>query len=200
MVGLEGHYKSQGLGVPVRPISPFSDPSRNLSASSSSDAVFVATPKHGPNYPCVLICDRNRSSVMAAPLSKFVDPCAASISLSSRCPNDSTSSVNQEGSEVLASTFADAHHHAPIPARMLARHESKPSCQMSPIFEVASITNGGDHCCCGFGADAADPGNPLASLAGFKDRIDLLVEDADAVVDLQHKVVETANDLAHQIR
>ena len=30
LVGLEGHYKSQGLGVPVRPVSPFSDPSRNL--------------------------------------------------------------------------------------------------------------------------------------------------------------------------
>src|SRR4029453_11881108 len=30
VVGLEGHYKSQGLGVPERPVSPFSDPSRNL--------------------------------------------------------------------------------------------------------------------------------------------------------------------------
>ena len=27
MVGLEGHYKSQGLSVPVRSVSPFSDPS-----------------------------------------------------------------------------------------------------------------------------------------------------------------------------
>jgi hypothetical protein len=30
VVDLEGHYRSQGLGVPVRPVSPFSDPSRNL--------------------------------------------------------------------------------------------------------------------------------------------------------------------------
>jgi hypothetical protein len=31
VVGLEGHYKSQGLSVPVRSVSPFSDPSELLS-------------------------------------------------------------------------------------------------------------------------------------------------------------------------
>jgi hypothetical protein len=31
LVGLEGHYKSQGFGVPVRPVSPFSDLSCNRS-------------------------------------------------------------------------------------------------------------------------------------------------------------------------
>jgi putative transposase len=30
MVGLEGHYRRQDLSVPVRSVSPFSDPSSNL--------------------------------------------------------------------------------------------------------------------------------------------------------------------------
>src|SRR5208282_4003838 len=43
MVGLEGHYKSQGLSVPVRSVSPFSDPSSNLAQPSRSGAVRLAT-------------------------------------------------------------------------------------------------------------------------------------------------------------
>ena len=33
VVGLEGHYKSQGLSVPVRSVSPFTDPSSNPCSS-----------------------------------------------------------------------------------------------------------------------------------------------------------------------
>jgi hypothetical protein len=74
MVGLEGHYKSQGLSVPVRSVSPFSDPSSNLAQPSRSGAVRLATGQHGPDYPCVLIGDRDRRAVITAPLAKLVDP------------------------------------------------------------------------------------------------------------------------------
>jgi hypothetical protein len=79
VVGLEGHYKSQGLSVPVRPVSPFSDPSRNLFISSCSGAVPVSTSKHGPDYPCVLVGDCNRGPVMPPTLPKFIYPIASRI-------------------------------------------------------------------------------------------------------------------------
>src|SRR5208282_6546225 len=74
MVGLEGHYKSQGLSVPVRSVSPFSDPSSNLAQPSRSGAIRLATRQHGPDYPCVLVGDRDRRAVITAPLAKLVDP------------------------------------------------------------------------------------------------------------------------------
>ena len=77
VVGLEGHYKSQGLSVPVRSISPFSDPSSNLVHSSRSGAVRLATRQHGPDYPCVLVGDRDGGAIVTAPLAKLVDPHAS---------------------------------------------------------------------------------------------------------------------------
>src|ERR1700719_3124362 len=74
MDGLEGHYKSQGLSVPVRSVSPFSDPSSNLAQPSRSGAVRLATGQHGPDYPCVLVGDRDGRAVIPAPLAKLVDP------------------------------------------------------------------------------------------------------------------------------
>src|ERR1700739_301296 len=74
VVGLEGHYKSQGLGVPVRPVSPFSDPSSNLAQPSRSGAVRLATGQHSPDYPCVLVGDRDCRAVITAPLAKLIDP------------------------------------------------------------------------------------------------------------------------------
>ena len=59
VVGLERHYKSQGLSVPVRSVSPFSDPSSDLAQPSCSGAVRLATGQHGPGYPCVLVGDHN---------------------------------------------------------------------------------------------------------------------------------------------
>ena len=74
VVGLEGHYKSQGLSVPVRSVSPFSDPSSNLALPSRSGAIRLATGQHGPDDPCVLIGDRDRRAVITAPLAKLVYP------------------------------------------------------------------------------------------------------------------------------
>jgi hypothetical protein len=64
MVGLAGHYKKQGLSVPVRSVSPFSDPSGNPAHHSRSGGTRLATDQHGPNDPCVLVGDRDRRAVI----------------------------------------------------------------------------------------------------------------------------------------
>jgi hypothetical protein len=66
MIGLKGHYTRQGLSVPVRSVSPFSDPSSNLAQPSHSGAIRLATGQHGPDYPSVLVGDRDRRAVVTA--------------------------------------------------------------------------------------------------------------------------------------
>jgi hypothetical protein len=75
-------YKSQGLSVPVRSVSPFSDPSSNLAPSSRSGAIWLTTGKHGPDYPCILVGDRDCRAVVTAPLAKLVDPHTSQVGFS----------------------------------------------------------------------------------------------------------------------
>src|ERR1700689_68014 len=74
VVGLKGHYKSQGLSVPVRSVSPFSDPSSNLAQPSRSGAIRLANRQHGPDDPSVLVGDRDRRArVCAGPRDKLLN-------------------------------------------------------------------------------------------------------------------------------
>jgi hypothetical protein len=61
MVGLEGHYKSQGLSVPVRSVSPFTDPSSNPCSSFTQRADTVRHWSARPRLP-VHSCWRPRPS------------------------------------------------------------------------------------------------------------------------------------------
>ena len=53
VVGLEGHYKGQGLSVPVRSVSPFSDPSSNLARSTLTQQRDTA--RHWSARPRLLV-------------------------------------------------------------------------------------------------------------------------------------------------
>jgi hypothetical protein len=103
MVGLEGHCKSQGLSVPVRSVSPFSDPSSNLAQPSRSGAIRLATGQHGPDDPSVLVGDRDRRAVITAPLAKLVDPHTSRVGFS-HCRADNCAHHERE-----ASSSADCH-------------------------------------------------------------------------------------------
>src|SRR5208282_1582265 len=130
MVGLEGHYKSQGLSVPVRSVSPFSDPSSNLAQPSRSGAIRLATRQHGPDYPCVLVSDRDRRTVITAPLAKLVDPHTSRVGFSDCRADDSSCAMNEKRPQVLTATLADTHHHPAVATRMLARYEPEPGRQV----------------------------------------------------------------------
>jgi len=93
MVGLEGHYKRQGLSVPVRSVSPFSDPSSNLAQPSRSGAIRLSTGQHGPDDPCVLVGDRDRRAVITAPLAKLVDPYTFGVCFSHCCADNCARTV-----------------------------------------------------------------------------------------------------------
>jgi hypothetical protein len=145
MAGLEGHYKRQGLSVPVRSVSPFSDPSSNLSAFPRCGAVGFAAGQHGPDYPCVLIGDRDRCTVVAAPQAKFVDPHTPCIGFSHGRTYDSSGTMYKQGSQVLAAALADAHHYVPLATGMLARGQAQPGRQMTAVLKVGAVANRGDH-------------------------------------------------------
>ena len=95
-----------------------------LGETSGSCSEPFASSKHGPDYPCVLIGDRNRGPVMPAPRPKSVDPHATWVGLSSRCSNNSSSTMNEEGPEMLTAAFADAHEDPTVATGVLAWHEA----------------------------------------------------------------------------
>ena len=98
MAGLEGHYKRQGLSVPVRSVSPFTDPSSNVLTFSRCGAVSFAAGQHGPDYPCVLIGDRHCCAVIPAPQAKFIDPHTPCIGFSYGCADHGAGAMHKQGS------------------------------------------------------------------------------------------------------
>ncbi len=92
--------------------------------------------------------------------------------------------MNEKRPQVLTATLGDTHHHLAIATRMLARYKTQPGCQVPAVLEVRSVANRCYHRGCGFGTDSSDLGDPLATVAGLEDHIDLPVESLDAIVDL----------------
>ena len=138
MVGLEGHYKSQGLNVPVRSVSPFSDPSSNLAQPSRSGAIRLATGQHGPDDPSVLVGDRDRRAVIAAPLAKLVDPHTSRVGFSHCRADNCARTMYEKCPQVLIATLCDTHHHFAIATRMLAWYQAQPGCQVAAVLEVGA--------------------------------------------------------------
>jgi hypothetical protein len=55
---------------------------------------------------------------------------------------------------------------------------------MTTVLELRAIANGGDDCRGGFRSNTLDRCDALATLAAAENRIDLLVEDRDAAVEI----------------
>ncbi len=102
LVGLEGLDNSQALCAPVRPVRFISPSSRKLwGGSSEGGAVRLARSKHGPDDPCVLVGDRDRSAVEAAPLPKLVDPLIVEVGFVRRRPHDGAGTVDEQAAQML---------------------------------------------------------------------------------------------------
>jgi len=56
---------------------------------------------------------------------------------------------------------------------------------MPAVLEVGSIADRRYHCSRRLRPNSSDLGNPLADLASFEDRVNLLIESSDAVVNLE---------------
>ena len=66
-----------------------------MGGPSTSGAVGLAGPKHGPDDPCVLVGDGNRCTVVAAPFAKLVDPLVDGICLVPGRAHDGAAAVDQ---------------------------------------------------------------------------------------------------------
>ena len=136
LVGLAGLDKSQVRRASARSVQSISPSTRKLVRSSGGGAVVIARSKHGPDYPCVLVGDGNRCAVEAASLPKLVGPLAHGVVLVGSRSHNGTGAVNQQTTQMLASSFGDAHEYGLVAARKLARHQPEPSGHMATISEV----------------------------------------------------------------
>src|SRR5215469_2632410 len=82
----------------------------------------------------------HRSNIRSASELEPIDPHAARITftLSSICRRAST--VNEKGVQVAISALAYSEQHSSLAATMLTRHQSEPSAQLAPSFELPSVT------------------------------------------------------------
>src|SRR5258708_22425880 len=101
--------------------------------------------------------------------------------------------------QVLTAALGDSHHQCAIAARMLARYQSQPGCEMAAVLEVGAVADGRYHCGRRLRPDSPNLGYPLTNIAGFEDRSNLAIEGFDAFVDLEHEGVQTRNDLPHHL-
>jgi len=76
----------------------FSVVSQTLGGSSESGTVRFTFVQHGPDNPCVLVGDRNRGPVEAAPLSKLIDPLIVWVGFVRCRSHDGSRPMNQQAS------------------------------------------------------------------------------------------------------
>jgi hypothetical protein len=112
--------------------------SQTLGGSSESSTVRLASLKHGPDDPCVLVGDSNRCPVEAASLSKLIDPVVVGIHFGWRRSDDGARAVDQETAQMLAPAFRYAHQDLPIAAGELARDQPDPGSKMPSVFELVA--------------------------------------------------------------
>jgi hypothetical protein len=69
---------------------------------STGGAIGFASSQYGPDDPGVLIGDRHRRTVEAAPQSKLVDPLIARIGFVRGCPHHRSRAVDEQTTKMLA--------------------------------------------------------------------------------------------------
>lgn len=98
--------------------------------------------------------------------------------------------MDQEGSEVDVPAFGDPAEPQLAPGGVLPRREPHPGGELSRVFEVMAITDGGDDRRGGDGPDAVDLGQLPGARIGPHESLDLTVVGEHAAVQDLHVVVE----------
>ena len=157
-----------------------------------SGAARLAGSEHGPDDPCHLIGDRDRGSVEAAPLPKLIDPSIVGIGFIRRRLHDGAGAMDKQASQMPAAAFRDPHQHCSITAGELPRNQSDPGGQMPAVLELRSVADSGNNRRGRLRADAFDPGDTLAGLAG-PEHLDLLVKDGNPAIEIAKEIVKLSD-------
>ncbi|TNC96149.1 MAG: hypothetical protein FD119_1986 [Stygiobacter sp.] len=141
-----GRYKSQ---VPRSPDyagrSHFLDFRATLIPTSNGRLVFRIISQHRPYDTSVFVGDGDDRPIDPATLAQRVDPPTERIGSTCRHANDSSCSVNKQGSQMLIPALADAQQHLSIAAGMLPWNQSHPCGEVSAVFELFAVADGGDY-------------------------------------------------------
>jgi len=200
MVGLEGLCRSQGFHAPGpsgRFISSFAC-TLNRRASDCG-TVFLILGQKRPDHPRVLVRHCHYGSVSSATLSQRIHPLTEPVRLANSRSHDGARTVDQQGSQMLVSAFADAHQDRSIPAGMLAWDQAEPGRHMASVFEVAAITDRSDDGGGCLRPDAADTTNPLACIVRATDLVDPTVKFPDKLINPGHQAQQVEQYLTAEV-
>lgn len=101
---------------------------------------LLVSAQHGPDDARILVSYGNDGSVHAASFPDRVDSSAECVGSTLRHADDRSGPVDQQRSEMLVASFADAHQEAFVAAGVLARHKSHPGCHMSSILILFAVS------------------------------------------------------------
>ena len=92
-------------------------------------------------------------------------------------------------------SLRDAEHCPLVSTRVLTWHKTEPACKMPAVPEFLPIADSGDNRSCGLWANALDLRDPLAGRTCLEHGGDLLVEGADAPVEIAEQVPKFRNGI-----
>ena len=103
--------------------------------------VLRPTRQDGPNDPGIFICQRDRDDIRVPPITHPFYPQAPAIRFAARLTQNCTRTMNQQGSSIPISSFANPKEARVPTAGSLFRDKSEPGCKLPSILEACSVTD-----------------------------------------------------------
>jgi len=97
---------------------------------------------------------------------------------------------------MLIAALADAEQLSAVIARVLPGDEAEPGSHVTPILELATIADGGNHRCGDLWSRPFNPGNPLRQRTCPECLIDASVEYSASTVNFSEQVKQLRDRLA----
>jgi hypothetical protein len=91
---------------------------------------------------------------------------------------------------MLISTFRDAHQDFVVATGELPRHKANPTCEMTAVLEIRTVTYGGHNSCGGYRSDAFDLRDTLASFIVAENSVDLFVERSNPSIKIPKEIIK----------
>ena len=126
------------------------------------------------------------SGELTKPRSSAIRPCLCEL-------NQSSATMDEQGSQVDVASFADAKQLRPAAAGDLTRNQADPCCELPRVLEIARITSTGNQGARSEGANAGNSLQTFASLVGSVPLLDLALDFANVSVEFL-EVIQQALD------
>ncbi len=160
--------------------------------------VIGATGQNRQNDPGIFIGERDGHYIGVSPIAHPFDPQASRICFASCFPKNSTSTMDQQGTQVSVSAFADPEQAGSTTTGALFGNEPKPGRKLPSVLEAGTVTDRGYKRRRRDWPDPFDFANTLAQLVGPKKVSDTLCVSCNALIQFIEFFTHVADQFDEQ--